>query len=48
MKLASLKNGRRDGVLVVVDRKLATCVKVPQIASTLQQAIEDWSASGPN
>jgi fumarylacetoacetate (FAA) hydrolase len=47
MKLASLKNGHRDGVLVVVDRKLATCVKVPQIAETLQQAIEDWSTSAP-
>jgi fumarylacetoacetate (FAA) hydrolase len=47
MKLASLKNGRRDGVLVVVDRKLATCAKVPQIAETLQQAIETWTASAP-
>jgi fumarylacetoacetate (FAA) hydrolase len=47
MKLATLKNGERDGVLVVVDRKLATCVRVPQIAKTLQQAIESWSASAP-
>jgi fumarylacetoacetate (FAA) hydrolase len=47
MKLASLKNGHRDGVLVVVDRKLATCVKVPEIAGTLQQAIEDWGTSAP-
>jgi len=45
MKLASLKNGQRDGVLVVVDRKLATCVRVPQIALTLQQAIEVWSTT---
>lgn len=47
MKLGSLKNGERDGVLVVVDRKLATCVRVPQIAKTLQQAIETWSATAP-
>jgi fumarylacetoacetate (FAA) hydrolase len=47
MKLASLKNGSRDGVLVVVDRKLTTCVRVPQIARTLQQAIENWSSVAP-
>src|SRR5450432_2547408 len=47
MKLASLKNGQRDGVLVVVDRKLATCAKVPQIAQTLQQAIESWATAAP-
>ena len=32
MKLATLKNGQRDGILVVVDRKLETCTRVPQIA----------------
>ena len=37
----------RDGVLVVVDRKLMTCVRVPQIAETLQQAIENWSVVAP-
>jgi fumarylacetoacetate (FAA) hydrolase len=47
MKLASLKNGQRDGVLVVVDRKLKTCARVPQIARTLQQAIESWSVIAP-
>jgi fumarylacetoacetate (FAA) hydrolase len=47
MKLGSLKNGERDGVLVVVDRKLATCVRVPQIAKTLQQAIETWRRTAP-
>lgn len=47
MKLGSLKNGERDGVLVVVDRKLATCVRVPHIAKTLQQAIETWSTTAP-
>lgn len=47
MKLASLKNDERDGALVVVDRNLATCVRVPQIARTLQQAIESWNTSAP-
>ncbi len=47
MKLASLKNGRRDGVLVVVDRKLMTCVKVPRVAETMQQAIENWTTAAP-
>jgi fumarylacetoacetate (FAA) hydrolase len=42
MKLASLKNGSRDGALAVVDRKLMKCAKVPHIAATLQQAIETW------
>jgi fumarylacetoacetate (FAA) hydrolase len=47
MKLASLKNGSRDGALAVVDRKLTKCVKVPQIAGTLQQAIETWATTAP-
>ena len=47
MKLASLKDGSRDGVLAVVDRTLTTCVKVPQIAVTMQQAMESWAAAAP-
>lgn len=43
MKLASLKTGGRDGTLVVVDRRLERAVCVPQIAATLQQALERWS-----
>jgi fumarylacetoacetate (FAA) hydrolase len=42
MKLASLKNGSRDGLLVVVDRNLSFCVATPQMAPTMQQAIESW------
>ena len=41
MKLASLKHGR-DGMLVVVARDLKTCVAVPHIAHTLQEAMDDW------
>jgi fumarylacetoacetate (FAA) hydrolase len=46
VKLASLKNGR-DGRLVVVSRDLARCVAVPEIASTLQQALDRWEALAP-
>lgn len=47
MKLATLKNGRRDGALVVVDRRLARCQPVPDIARTLQAALDDWDTVGP-
>lgn len=47
MKLASLKNGGRDGRLIVVDRDLTQAVSVDGIASTLQAALEDWSSIAP-
>jgi len=47
MKLATLKNGTRDGQLVVVSRNLEMAVEVAHIAATLQQAIENWSAVEP-
>jgi fumarylacetoacetate (FAA) hydrolase len=47
MKLGSLKAGGRDGTLIVVDRALTTYVTVPEIAATLQQAIDDWSNAAP-
>ncbi|HXP77864.1 MAG TPA: fumarylacetoacetate hydrolase family protein [Stellaceae bacterium] len=43
MKLASLKAGGRDGTLVVVSRDLTRCVAAPEIAPTLQRAIETWA-----
>ena len=43
MKLASLKAGGRDGTLVVVSRDLNRAVAVPQIAATMQAALDDWS-----
>ncbi|MBF8222530.1 fumarylacetoacetate hydrolase family protein [Halomonas sp. 328] len=46
MKLASLNKGR-DGELIVVSRDLKRAVKVPQIAATLQQAIEQWETLAP-
>ncbi len=47
MKLASLKEGGRDGTLIVVDRALKHAVRAAGIAPTLQKAIEDWSTIAP-
>lgn len=47
MKLASLKTGGRDGTLVVVSRDLVTCQAVPNIARTLQCALDDWDTVAP-
>jgi fumarylacetoacetate (FAA) hydrolase len=47
MKLATLKDGGRDGTLVVVNRELTRAVVVPDIANTLQQALENWDRTAP-
>jgi fumarylacetoacetate (FAA) hydrolase len=47
MKLASLKEGGRDGTLIVVSRDLNRAVKATGIADTLQRALEDWSNAAP-
>lgn len=47
MKLATLKNGRRDGQLVVVSRDLARAVAVTDPCTTLQAALDDWDAVAP-
>ena len=47
MKLGSLKEGGRDGTLIVVSRDLARGVRATGIAPTLQQALEDWSNIAP-
>lgn len=47
MKLGSLKEGGRDGTLIVVSRDLATAVRATGISATLQQALEDWSNIAP-
>ena len=47
MKLGSLKEGGRDGILVVVKRDLTIAVRVSDIARTLQAALEDWSNTAP-
>ncbi|HEU4663952.1 MAG TPA: fumarylacetoacetate hydrolase family protein [Dokdonella sp.] len=47
MKLASLKEGGRDGTLVVVSRDLSRAVRASAIAPTLQAALDDWSNAAP-
>ncbi len=47
MKLGSLKEGGRDGTLIVVSRDLSLGVRATGIAPTLQRALEDWSNSAP-
>ena len=47
MKLATLKQGGRDGTLVVASRDLAKAVPVTEIARTLQAALDDWSSAAP-
>ena len=47
MKLASLKEGGRDGTLVVVDHELKRAVRATDIARTLQAALEDWENAAP-
>ena len=46
MKLASLRSGR-DGRLVVVSRNLRRAVAVPDIAPTLQAALDEWAKLSP-
>ena len=46
MKLASLKDGR-DGKLVLVSHDLMRATAVPEIAPTLQAALDDWTRVEP-
>jgi fumarylacetoacetate (FAA) hydrolase len=45
LKLASLKAGGRDGTLIVVSRDLTRAVAVPEIADTMQEALDDWATT---
>ena len=47
MKLGSLKDGGRDGTLIVVSRDLTHAVRASAVAPTLQQALDDWSNAAP-
>lgn len=47
MRLATRRNSRRDGELVVVSADAARCLAVPDAACTLQAALDDWSRSEP-
>ncbi|WP_127557079.1 fumarylacetoacetate hydrolase family protein [Saccharospirillum alexandrii] len=46
MKLATLNTGR-DGTLILVSRDLTQAAPATDIASTLQQAIENWATVAP-
>jgi fumarylacetoacetate (FAA) hydrolase len=43
VKLATLKQGGRDGTLVVVSRDLKRAISARRIAPTLQNALDNWS-----
>ena len=47
MKLASLKQGSRDGTLVVASRDLSKAVRASDVATTRQAALEDWENTAP-
>ena len=47
MKLASLKDGTRDGQLIVVSRDLHTAAIADAIAPTLQRVLDDWAFYAP-
>src|SRR5690606_14974941 len=47
IKLATLKTTSRDGQLIVVSRDLTRAAAVPQIAPTLQAALDDWKTTAP-
>ena len=47
MKLATLKDGTRDGQLIVVSRDLTRYTPVTDIAETLQEALDNWAEVQP-
>jgi fumarylacetoacetate (FAA) hydrolase len=47
MKLATYKDGSRDGQLVVVSRDLASAHYASGIATRLQQVVDDWNFLSP-
>jgi fumarylacetoacetate (FAA) hydrolase len=47
MKLATYKDGSRDGQLVVVSRDLTLAAYASNIASHLQQVLDDWNYLSP-
>jgi len=48
MKLATLKNGSRDGKLVVVSSDLTRCTDASFLVPTLQAALDDWRRIAPH
>ena len=48
MKLATMKNGSRDGKLVVVSRDLTRFTDASFLAPSLQAALDDWQRISPH
>ncbi len=47
MKLATKRNGTRDGELIVVSTDLSRYIKAAPIANTLQAVLDDWDQKEP-
>ncbi len=47
MRLATLRDGSRDGALVVVDRAGARFARADDVARHLQAALDDWARAEP-
>lgn len=47
MKLASLKEGGRDGTPIIVSKDLKTAVNISGTVKTVQEALENWNAIAP-
>ncbi|MDN4572257.1 2-keto-4-pentenoate hydratase [Pandoraea cepalis] len=47
MRLATRRNGTRDGELMLVSPDLTRWIAVPTIAQTLQHALDDWARTSP-
>jgi fumarylacetoacetate (FAA) hydrolase len=47
LRLATLRDGSRDGALVLVDPAQRRCAALPQIAKNLQGALDDWARVAP-
>lgn len=47
MKFATLKQGGRDGTLIIVNRALSQYVVAGSIAPTLQYALDNWDSVAP-
>jgi fumarylacetoacetate (FAA) hydrolase len=47
MKLASLRSGGRDGILIIVNRDLSRYTTAPAIATRLQEVLDNWNELAP-
>ena len=48
MRLGTLDNGHRDGQLVIVSADATRCLPVPDVARTLQAALDEWDPKLPH